>query len=164
MEFRFIKSKEQEQVIFVISQAFYYNCESEYKLVEKGKFRYEDFLGAFDDGGKLMAVAQCLPHFMWLDGVSVKCGSIGNIASLPEGRRGGIVRKIMKLLCDKMYEDGYVMSFLYPFSHPYYRKFGYELCNEMYRLEASRKICSTCLLTARRSSLCPARAAPTPGI
>jgi predicted acetyltransferase len=128
MDFRFIKEDEQEQVIFVMSQAFYYDCEIEYKLVEKGKFRYDDFLGAFDEGGKLMAVTQLFPLFMWLDGASVKCGGIGNVASLPEGRRGGIVRKIMKLLCDKMYEDGYTMSYLYPFSHSYYRKFGYEFC------------------------------------
>ena len=139
MDFRFIKEGEQEQVVFVMSQAFYYDCENEYKLVEKGKFRYEDFLGAFDDTGKLMAVVQCLPHFMWLDGVSVQCGSIANVASLPEGRRGGIVRKIMKLLCDKMYEDGYVMSYLYPFSHSYYRKFGYEFCYNAEVFRASPK-------------------------
>lgn len=128
MEFRFIKEAEQEQVVFVISQAFYYNCESEQKLIEKGKFRYKEFLGAFDGSGKLLAVLQCQPHFMWLDGASVKSGGIGNVASLPESRRSGIVRKMFKSICGKMYEDGCVMSYLYPFSHSYYRKFGYELC------------------------------------
>jgi len=28
---------------------------------------------------------------------------------------------------NEMYENGYVFSYLYPFSHVYYRKFGYEL-------------------------------------
>ena len=137
MEIRSIKPEEQEKVIFVLSQAFYYKCENEYKQLEKGNFRYEDFLGAFDDNGKLLSVIQCLPYYMWLDGVSVQCGGIGNVASLPEGRRGGAIRKMMKLMCDNMYDDGYVLSFLYPFSHTYYRKFGYELCCEKSVLGAS---------------------------
>lgn len=128
MEFRRIKETEQEQAIYIISQAFYYDCDGEYKQLEKGVFRYEDFMGAFGDDGKMIACIQNEPHFMWLDGNSVKSGGICNVASLPEYRRGGAVRKLMKLQCDTMYDDGYTMSYLYPFSHPYYRKFGYELC------------------------------------
>lgn len=137
MEYRKITEQEQEQAIFIISQAFYYDCSAEYKLLENDKFRYEDFYGAFDDSGKIAAALQNEPHFMWLDGQSVKSGGIANVSSLPENRRGGHIRKLIKLACDDMYEDGCVMSYLYPFSYPYYRKFGYELCNENMKMEAS---------------------------
>ena len=137
MDYRKITEQEQQQAIFVVSQAFYYDCAGEYKLLENDKFRYEDYYGAFDDGGKIAAVLQNQPHFMWLDGQSVKSGGIANVASLPEKRRGGHIRKLIKLACDDMYDDGYVMSYLYPFSYQYYRKFGYELCNEIIRMEAA---------------------------
>ena len=137
MEYRKITEQEQEQAIFIISQAFYYDCAAEYRLLENDKFRYEDFYGAFDDGGKMAAALQSQPHFMWLDGQSVKSGGIGNVSSLPENRRGGHIRKLLQLACSDMYEDGCVMSYLFPFSHPYYRQFGYELCNERMRMEAS---------------------------
>ncbi len=139
MEFRKIKETEQEQAIYIISQSFYYDCKGEYKLLEKGKFRYQEFFGAFDEHGKMIAITQCEPHYMWLDGVGVKSGGIANVACLPENRRSGLIRETIKLALGTIYEEGYVMSYLYPFSYPYYRKFGYELCNEMYRLEASPK-------------------------
>ncbi len=137
MEFRHITPEEQERAIFIISQSFYYDCESEYKLLEKGKFRYEDFFGAFNDEGEMVAVIQRGPYYMWLDGKSVMCGGIGNVATLPEARRSGAIRRLMKNIHDAMFEQGYVMGYLYPFSHPYYRQFGYELCNEKHHLEAS---------------------------
>jgi len=137
MELRFIKEEEQEQAIFILSQAYFYDCANEYKSFKKGKFKFKEFLGVFDDSNKLVATLQCLPYFMWLDGVSVSSGGLGNIATLPENRRMGLVRQMIKHICDKMYNDGCIMSYLYPFSHTYYRKFGYELCCEMLRLEAS---------------------------
>ncbi len=137
MEFRHITAQEQERAIFIISQSFYYDCECEYKLLEKGKFRYEDFFGAFNEEGTMTALLQRSPFYMWLDGKSIMCAGIGNVSTLPESRRGGMVRNLMKKTHDIMYDQGYVMGYLYPFSHPYYRKYGYELCNESHNLESS---------------------------
>ena len=95
-----------------------------------------EFLGAFAEDNTMAAVLQCEPHYMWLNGKSVKSGGIANVSTLPEHRHGGMVRHMMKKICDKMYDDGCVMSYLYPFSYEYYRKFGYEMCNEMLRIEA----------------------------
>ena len=137
MNIRPIEKSEQERAIFIISQSFFYTCESERKLLENDKFRYEEFLGAFAEDGSMAAVLQCEPHYMWLNGKSVKSGGIANVSTLPEHRQGGMVRHMMKKICDKMYDDGCAMSYLYPFSYEYYRKFGYEMCNEMLRIEAS---------------------------
>lgn len=137
MQIRSIKKKEQERAIFIISQSFFYTCESERKLLENDKFRYEEFIGAFTDDNKMAAVLQCEPHYMWLNGKSVKSGGIANVSTLPEHRQGGMVRNMMKKICNTMYDNGCTMSYLYPFSYEYYRKFGYEMCNEMLRIEAS---------------------------
>ncbi len=139
MEFRKIEEKEQEQVVFVISQAFFSDCESEKKQIVKDRFRYEDFIGAFTENDKLVAIVKTEPHFMWLDGNSVKSGGICYVASLPEYRREGIISNLMKNTCEEMYDNQYVMSYLYPFSHTYYRKFGYELCCNTKVLHANPK-------------------------
>lgn len=56
-------------------------------------------------------------------------GGIGNVATLPEFRQGGAVRELFRHALHDMKARGIALSALYPFSHPYYRKFGYELCN-----------------------------------
>lgn len=142
MEFRRVNKDEQEQIPNIISQAFFSQCEAEYKQLEKNKFRYEDYIAAFNDDGKIVTIIQILPHFMWLDCISVKSGGIANVASLLDYRRGGNVRKLMKLACDNMYNDDCIMSYLFPFSYSYYRKFGYELC------------CKSDKITAKSEDLC----------
>ena len=51
---------------------------------------------------------------------------IGGVATLPEYRREGVIRQIFTALLPRMYERGAALSGLYPFSHAFYRKFGYE--------------------------------------
>ena len=50
------------------------------------------------------------------------------MASLPEHRKGGAVRRLFTYTLPWMRDQGAVFSCLYPFSHSFYRKFGYELC------------------------------------
>lgn len=60
------------------------------------------------------------------DGHTVLMGGVGGVATLPQHRRHGAIRECMKAAFADMYEQGYVLSALYPFSFYYYRKFGYE--------------------------------------
>ena len=53
---------------------------------------------------------------------------MGGVASLPEHRYEGAVRQIFQTVLPWMRQRGGVFSALYPFSHVYYRRFGYELC------------------------------------
>ncbi|MDR2655816.1 MAG: GNAT family N-acetyltransferase [Oscillospiraceae bacterium] len=82
--------------------------------------------GAFE-GGKLAASMMEIPYIMRFDGHDVKMSGIGSVATLPEFRRSGSVRAIFGRLIPEAYAGGAVFSCLYPFSHAYYRQFGYEL-------------------------------------
>jgi predicted acetyltransferase len=90
---------------------------------------HEAYWGAFADSGKMIACMEVLPYAMMFDGHRVKMAGIGGVASLPEFRRAGCVRQIFAESMKTMREEGYLFSYLYPFSHAFYRKFGYELCN-----------------------------------
>jgi predicted acetyltransferase len=85
--------------------------------------------GAFD-GKKLLAGMYEIEYLMRFDGHSVKMSGIGGVGTLPEARKGGHIRRIFEKLLPQAYEKGVIFSNLTPFSHDFYRKFGYEIaCN-----------------------------------
>ena len=55
----------------------------------------------------------------------LKLVGISSVATLPEYRRAGVMREMFKGMLPRMYERGAALSGLYPFSHAFYRKFGY---------------------------------------
>jgi predicted acetyltransferase len=70
-----------------------------------------------------------------MNGETVKMAGIGGVVSLPEERNKGYIKKIFKYSLHEMRENGQLFSFLYPFSNPYYRQFGYECCNKVQKVK-----------------------------
>ena len=87
---------------------------------------------AFEDDDRTMMATFCvIPWRANFDGHAVTMGGIGGVASLPQYRRGGAIRRCFEAALPDMYERGMVLSYLYPFSNAFYRKFGYEIaCDE----------------------------------
>ena len=118
----------EESVEFnkLCSMCFAYPIEEKDLPVSDDDLPYSHALFA-DDG-------QLLGGFYAFDFPSVFCGhevrtaGIGGVVSRPEQRRQRTIRKLFEDLLPKLYEDGTTFSALYPFSHEYYRKFGYEQC------------------------------------
>jgi predicted acetyltransferase len=82
--------------------------------------------GVFDKT-KLLAGMYELDYLMRFDGNSVKMSGISGVGTLPEARKGGHIRRIFEKLLPQAREKGVVFSNLCPFSHDFYRKFGYEI-------------------------------------
>lgn len=83
--------------------------------------------GSFLDNGELTAGMLGNELMMHLDGETHKMIGIGGVVSHPSYRRDGAVKNILRMLLYYARENGHVYSGLYPFSHEFYRKFGYEL-------------------------------------
>src|SRR5699024_9776437 len=116
--------------------------------LESPDFQATVSFGHFTEEGKLTA-SLLLPQFqMRYEGHDVPMVGVGGVASLPEYRYGGAVRQIFHTALEWMWDQGAVFSTLYPFSHSYYRKFGYELCQlvTQYKLptEALESFSCTC--------------------
>ncbi len=95
------------------------------------KERYKpDRWGFFDEGGRLAATLTNHDLPVYLDGNIAPARGVGGVASDPASRGQGHVRALFKhiLMADRA--EGKLVSALYPFSHAFYRKFGYELCYE----------------------------------
>jgi len=83
--------------------------------------------GCFTDDGSLIAGMAVNHYPMNFDGNPVSLVGIGGVVTLPTHRRSGAIRQIFERLLSEERKTGAVFSGLYPFSHEFYRKFGYEL-------------------------------------
>jgi len=86
----------------------------------------EWYWGAFENG-KLLSAMIDFRYLMRFDGSSVPMSGIGGVGTLPEARGRGLIQAIFEKLIPEIYDRAVVFSTLTPFSHAYYRKFGYEL-------------------------------------
>lgn len=80
-----------------------------------------------DDDATMTATMTVVPWTASFDGHPVQMGGIGGVASLPPYRRNGGIRGCFGAALKDMYDSGTLLSYLYPFSTAFYRKFGYEL-------------------------------------
>jgi len=94
--------------------------------------------GAFEQG-KLRAGMVEFDYRMRFDGNTVKMSGIGGVGTLPEARKGGLIRQIFAQLLPAAYEAGAVFSNLSPFSHDFYRMFGYEIACARYDMTIPAK-------------------------
>jgi len=108
-----------------------YNLRKDFSKEENGKVDPLDHpaqwsWGAFENG-KLLAGMTEIEFLMRFDGNSVLMSGIGGVGTLPEARKGGLIRRIFEKLLPEAYEKGVIFSNLTPFSYDFYRMSGYEI-------------------------------------
>lgn len=67
-----------------------------------------------------------LPFEITLNHQNYQMGGVGDVMTYPEYGGNGYASKLLKTALQDMYDEGYELSFLAPFAHRYYRRFGYE--------------------------------------
>lgn len=93
---------------------------------------WEDhWLALLDDDTTITSGMVSIPFTMNFDGKSVKSRGIGGVVTLPPYRRLGGIRACFTEIFNQAYNDGTVLSYLYPFSSAYYKKFGYGMCCDL---------------------------------
>ena len=122
MEIRKAKPNEFNRVDEVFCVSFGFKKENDVtQPVSKDDVRYV----AIEDS-KIISAIYVPSYVMNFDGNDVKMAGIGGVSTLPEYRRKGAIRSIFNKLLKDIYKEGFVFSYLYPFSTAYYKKFGYE--------------------------------------
>ena len=84
--------------------------------------------GAFSEDGALMSSLSVTPFSVRFDGGTCPMAGVGAVQTLPPFRRRGGVAACFGKALPALYADGFVFSYLYPFSTAFYRRFGYESC------------------------------------
>lgn len=120
-------SKEHNKVS---SQAYAYGCDIE----ANANLSSRTVIGAFD-GEHLMADMAVTDAENYFGGEILTCAGVGGVASKPEYRNRGAVRKLFEEMFNgELLGKKYDISILYPFSEAYYRKFGYEVAGKKLEL------------------------------
>lgn len=113
--------------IFLLSQfAFQYEL-SEAELEKKKKEAARHKIWGWMVNDQLAAKLHLIPLSTYVSGREFKTGGISSVATWPEYRRQGMVKHLLKHALIYMKENGQSISFLHPFSVPFYRKYGWEL-------------------------------------
>jgi len=133
--------KNEDLLQFYRIHTIVYNQRKDYSKEENQKIdpldHPADWVWGVFEKGKLLAGMFEIDYLMRFDGHSVKMSGIGGVGTLPEARRGGHIRRIFEKLLPQAYEKGVIFSNLNPFSHDFYRKFGYEIACARNRLSIS---------------------------
>lgn len=126
------KLKPEEQYLSRRNMAVAFEGEFDFeKELEKSKTEERDpqadhwgaFAGVPEDPIASLVMNKYQVRF---DGHEVKLGGVGGVATLPACRRGGAIRACMEASFRELYDGGFLLSALYPFSTAYYRQFGFE--------------------------------------
>ena len=126
MEIRLLKGEERYQARLIATVSFHMRIDDPQIVKAESEQETYQHWGAFDEDGTLMAHMINHQFESVLDGTTVRNGGIGAVSTLPEYRMTGAVKEIFRKLLPYAYAKGEVISTLYPFSHAFYRKFGYE--------------------------------------
>ena len=92
-----------------------------------------------EEDGEVRASAVVLPLESFVGGEPRPMGGIAAVMAHPAYRRRGFAGALMRAVLRDLREREVALSLLSPFSHAFYRTFGYELATEEieYRLEPS---------------------------
>lgn len=163
MEFRPVTKQERLELMELQARTFFFSYDKRKYADEIGKNdAWRNGRGAFDESGRLVAGLDLIPFDVWLDGTVAGMGGIGGVASSPEDRHSGNVRRLFEAVLNEMYEQGDVFSYLYPFSSDYYRKFGYETGMRLVRIKAPLEPCRALRQPGRAERFIPGEGGSDP--
>jgi predicted acetyltransferase len=138
---RRLTEHELEESIKLSAFAFQYSVSPE-ELEQRRKKQQPDRIWGYFMDGRLAAKTTVHPLRIWLNGRSIPMGGIAGVASWPEYRRQGLVRQLLTHVLGEMRDEGVTVSFLHPFSIPFYRKFGWEVVSDAVVFEMSPAKCA----------------------
>ena len=103
--------------------------EDELERAKRPVLRQADVLGWFDDE-KLISQLAVYPCEVNIRGKIVKMGGLTGVGTYPEYANLGLMHHLMKESLKRMREKGQWISYLFPYSIPYYRRKGWEIMSD----------------------------------
>jgi predicted acetyltransferase len=119
--------------------AFQYELSPEERKARLANYKPELNWGYYVDN-QLAAKMTILAMHIWINGQHYAMGGIAGVATWPEYRRHGMVRKLLLHGLRTMKDQGQTISLLHPFQYAFYRKFGWETFTEFKKYEIETKL------------------------
>lgn len=95
-------------------------------------------IGAWEDN-LLAAKLHIVPYHININSQRWKMGGLAGVATYPEFRRNGYVKRLIIKALERMQQEEQIVSLLHPFDIGFYRKFGWEVFTENRKLHIEKK-------------------------
>lgn len=89
-----------------------------------------EILGWFTEDDELVSQICIYPCEINVHGQIFEMGGVTGVGTYPEYANLGLMSELIKLSLHKMRESGQYISYLYPYSIPYYRRKGWEIISD----------------------------------
>lgn len=120
-----LTENDYEQIFALSQYAFQYELSPEELEKKKAEAKRHKIWGWMEDG-ELAAKLHIIPLAAYIDGIPITMGGISSVATWPEYRRKGIVKELLRHALHDMKENKQLLTFLHPFTFPFYRQYGWE--------------------------------------
>ena len=112
--------------------AYAFNSDrTEAGLQHRGSYYDRDWALAAFDGGEMAAGLVVVPFEQYFEGACIPTGGVASVSCLPERRRGGYTRALLRGALETMREAGQPLSMLWTPHYSLYRRFGWEIAGRM---------------------------------
>ena len=99
-------------------------------------FQRAEVIGWFD-GDTLVSQVAVYPMKIRIFNKTYNMGGLTGVGTYPEYSNQGLMHKLLETALKKMKENGQYISYLYPYSIPYYRRKGWEIVSNKITYEIS---------------------------
>lgn len=89
-----------------------------------------EVFGWFTPEDELISMISIYPCKVNIHGVIMEMGGVTGVGTYPEYANLGLMNDLIKLALKKMKDNGQLISYLYPYSIPYYRRKGWEIMSD----------------------------------
>jgi predicted acetyltransferase len=103
-------------------------------LAKSPMLEQADVLGWFD-GEKLVSQVAVYPFQVRIFNTTYDMGGLTGVGTFPEYSNQGLMHKLLRQALENMREKQQSISFLYPYSIPYYRRKGWEIISDKITFE-----------------------------
>lgn len=138
MEIKELNEKEYFESMKLSMYAFQYNIPEVDKASRIEKLKRHRVIGVWEDDN-LAAKLHIIPYHIYINGQEWKMGGVAGVATYPEYRRNGYVKRLIIDALEKMRNEEQIVSLLHPFDIGFYRKFGWEVFTENRKLLIEKK-------------------------
>ena len=138
MEIKELNEKDYLESMKLSMYAFQYKIPEESIATRIELLKRHKVIGVWVNSN-LAAKLHIIPYQISINGEEWKMGGVAGVATYPEFRRNGYVKRLIIEALERMHKEEQIVSLLHPFDIGFYRKFGWEIFTENKKLQIVKK-------------------------
>ncbi len=138
MEIKELTEKDYSESMKLSMYAFQYKIPEDSIASRIEMLKRHKIIGVWEDD-ILAAKLHIIPYHIYMNDQEWKMGGVAGVATYPEFRRTGYVKKLIIEALESMRKEEQIVSLLHPFDIGFYRKFGWEVFTENKKLQIEKR-------------------------